>query len=139
MSPFQNAGKVLEQAPLFIVNCKKMLHACVVRIKQCYAGKSAKEFSCENKMFFLFGLPAVLLALGLVLAGCDASSGDGGDWKAEWTYNAIMGLPIGMSYGCYLRKELEGRGAVPAQRDGTGPPESPVFCGLSAKNAPKFF
>jgi hypothetical protein len=44
---------------------------------------------------------------------------------------------------CVPRKGLEGRmaiaggHAVPAQRAGTEPPQSPVFCGLAAKNAPK--
>jgi hypothetical protein len=33
----------------------------------------------RTKRFFIFGLPAVLLALGLVLAGCDTGSSSGGD------------------------------------------------------------
>jgi hypothetical protein len=33
----------------------------------------------KTKRFFLFGLPAVLLALGLVLAGCDDGSDDDSD------------------------------------------------------------
>jgi hypothetical protein len=37
-----------------------------------------KEVSMKTKRFFLFGLPAVLLALGLVLAGCDNGSTDSG-------------------------------------------------------------
>jgi predicted small secreted protein len=33
----------------------------------------------NTKRFFLFGLPVVLLALGLVLAGCDTEGGDGAE------------------------------------------------------------
>jgi hypothetical protein len=38
--------------------------------------KTAKEFFMKTKRFFSFGLLAVLLALGLVLIGCDTDSGD---------------------------------------------------------------
>jgi hypothetical protein len=47
-----------------------------------------KEVSMKTKRFFLFGLPAVLLALGLVLAGCDNGSTDSGGATAT-----ISGIP----------------------------------------------
>jgi hypothetical protein len=57
-----------------------MLSADAVNIKNFVGGtqKPQRSFFMKTKRFFLFGLPAVLLALGLVLAGCDDGSGSGG-------------------------------------------------------------
>jgi hypothetical protein len=49
-----------------------------VNIKIVPAGIKTQGVSMKTKRFFVFGLSAVLLALGLVLAGCPTGGGDNG-------------------------------------------------------------
>jgi hypothetical protein len=75
----------------------KVLAACAVDINQFYAAKAVcaqnaqRSFLMKTKRFFLFGLLAVLLALGLVLAGCGDDDDDGGGATATISGEAKVG------------------------------------------------
>jgi hypothetical protein len=69
-----------------------MLSADAVNIKNFVGGtqKPQRSFLMKTKRFFLFGLPAVLLALGLVLAGCDDGSGSGSGGGGSGNFDSAL-------------------------------------------------
>jgi hypothetical protein len=117
--------------PIFyLLSEKKVFSAWAVDINQFYAAKAAcarraqRSFLMKTKRGFSFGLPAVLLVLGLVLAvslvlaGCDDGSSGGSSGVSKMvTITNISG--ISGTYGAWVLPALANPPANVAIKAGT--------------------